>query len=281
MKRKRVFLKTVDRQGPIGLIAGGGEFPLLFAKAASSLKREVIVFGIEGHTDKRVEAFVKKAHYVTLGAVGRLVELLKESKVKQVVLAGGIPKRELYNPAFQLDDEAKTLIRGTSNKGDDHLLKALELLLKIKCGVSVMDSRIFLKDAVATKGVMTRRAPTEEEWKDLRFGYPIAKGIGKLDIGQTVVVKNCVVLAVEAIEGTDRAIQRGVEFGREGTVIVKVAKPNQDLRFDLPCIGVETIETMKRTASKVLGVEAEKTIMLFRDKVIEAADAAGITLVGL
>lgn len=267
--------------GPIGLIAGQGEFPLLFAQAAASLNKNVVVFGVKGYTDKRVESFAKETHYVELGALGSLVDLLKKTKIKNVVLAGGVPKKEIYNPDFKLDNTARGFIHETRNKGDDHLLKAFELFLKAKSGVSILDSRLFLKDILVPKGVLTDRIPTEAEWRDLKFGYQIIKGIGKLDIGQTVVVKREVVLAVEAIEGTDAAIKRGGELGHGSVVVVKAAKPNQDLRFDLPCVGLETLESLKSVSSKVLGIESGKTIILFKDKMIEAANREQMTIVGL
>ncbi len=276
-----MFWRRESIEGPIGLIAGQGEFPLLFSQVASSLKREIILFGLEGYTDKRVENYAKEAHYVQLGSLGRLIELLRQTRIKKVVLAGAVPKKEIYNPQFSLDPAAQAFIRNTHNKGDDHILRAFQFLLKAKCGVSIMDSRLILKDALAARGVMTNRIPTEEEWKDLRFGYKIAKGIGKLDIGQTVVVKQGVVLAVEAMEGTDRAIRRAGELGRDNAVVVKTAKPNQDLRFDLPCVGPQTIESLKAISSHVLGVESGKTVLLFKGKVMEAANRENISIVGL
>ncbi|MBI4353352.1 MAG: UDP-2,3-diacylglucosamine diphosphatase LpxI [Candidatus Omnitrophica bacterium] len=271
--------KAIDRV--IGLIAGQGELPILFAKAASSLKREVVTFGVEGQTDRRVEALSRETHYVRMGELARLAELLKSSHVKRAVLAGGLPKREIYNPSLTLDQAAKDLLQQTSNRGDDHLLRAFRFFLKAKCGVSVVDSRVFLKEVLVPRGVLTRRAPTEEEWKDLRFGRRAAKMVGGLDIGQTVVVKKGVVLAVEAIEGTDAAIRRGGELGGEGAVVVKTAKPRQDLRFDLPCVGVETLHSLKAVSSRVLGLEAGKALMLFKEEVLRQADGEGITIVGL
>ncbi len=276
-----MFWDRGNKAGPIGLIAGHGDFPLIVARAAASLKKEVIAFGVEEYTDKRIEALVKETHYVELGSPNTLVDLLKKSKIKKVVLAGGIPKKQIYNPNFKLDEAAQGFFRGKGNKGDDHLLKAFELFLKVKAGVSVVDSRSLLKDVLAPRGVLTKRSPTEAEWNDLRLGYQVAKGVGKMDIGQTVVVKQGVVLAVEALEGTDQAIRRGGELGHGETVVVKAAKPNQDLRFDLPCVGLETIETLKTSSSRVLGIEAGKTLMLFKEKVIEAANRENITIVGL
>lgn len=266
---------------PLGLIAGQGHFPVLFAESAACLGKKVFVIGIHGITDPAVEKFAQNVRYLELGALEALVLILKEERLKEVVLAGGIPKKQMYNPSFQMDTTAKNLITRNKNKGDDHLLKAFQLFLKLKCGVSVIDSRKFLKKALAPKGVLTRRPPTPEEWSDLKFGYRAAKGIGKLDIGQTVIVKDGVVLAVEAIEGTDAAIRRGGALGNGNAVIVKTCKPNQDLRFDLPCVGLETLESMKAVSSRVLGVESGRTLMLFKEKLIAAADERQITLVGM
>ncbi len=266
---------------PVGLIAGQGEFPLLFAKAAQAQKRPVVLFGVEGYTDKRVEGFASESHYIGLGELGRLVELLKEKKIKEVVFAGGVPKRRIYDPSLKLDITAKGLIDGTRNKGDDHLLRAFGLLLKARCGVSVMDSRSLLKDSLAPKGVLTRRKPEAGEWDDLKLGFKVAKHVGKMDIGQTVVIKDGVVLAVEALEGTDQAIRRGGELGGGGVVVVKVCKPGQDLRFDLPCVGPETLHKLEEASSRVLGVEAGKTIFIGREKVLEEADKHNLTIVGL
>ena len=271
----------MSSEAPIGLIAGKGEFPVLFATAAASLGKKVIVFGIEGCTESRIAEFVSEVHWVGLGELEKLIFLLKEKKIKQVMLAGSVPKKEIYNPDFKMDPAAKNLVFGSKNKGDDHLLRAFQLFLKIKCGISILDSKKFLKNAMAPKGVLTRRKPTAGEWEDLRFGWNIAKGIGKMDIGQTVVVKKGVVLAVEAIEGTDNAIKRGGLLGQGEAVVVKASKPNQNLRFDLPCVGRDTLEALKAGSSRVLGVEAGKTILIFKDRLLEAADKEDITIVGI
>ncbi len=268
-------------EGPIGLVAGQGSFPMLFAKAALSVKRPVILFGVEGITDRRVEEFTSEAHYVGLGELGRLLDLLREKKIKQVVLAGSIPKKRIYDTSLKLDATASDFLRQSSNKGDDHLLRSLELLLKLKCGASVLDSRRFLKDTLAPKGVMTRRKLSEREKKDLKLGFQTAKHVGRMDIGQTVVVKDGVVVAVEALEGTDQAIRRGGELAHSGIVVVKVSKPNQALRFDLPCVGPDTIETLRSVSAAVLGVEAGRTILLSKDKFIEEANRAGLCVVGV
>ncbi len=267
--------------GPVGLLAGNGDLPFLFARAARSLKRELIVVGLEGHTDKRLGEYASEAHYLELGTLDRLPGILKNARVKQVAMAGGVPKKEIYNPSVNVDSHVRGIFGGAGNKGDDHLLRAFGIFLKVRCGVSVIDPRIFLKDLLVTKGVLTRRQPTETQWKDLRFGRSIAKGVGKMDIGQTVVVKQGTVLAVEALEGTDAAIRRGGALGMGGAIVVKTAKPNQDLRFDLPCVGEETLESLRAAGSSVLGIEAGKTLVMFKDAFIARADREGVAIVGI
>ena len=275
-----MFWKSVDTR-PIGLIAGEGDFPLIFAEAASATKQRLILFGFHGITDKRVEAFTEKSHYLHFGAIGELMSLIQGESIRRVVLAGGIPKKQIYNPAFAMDETAKNIVARPAEKGDDRLLKAFEAALRLKCGASVVDSRRYLKSILAPKKVLTRRVPTESEWKDLRFGSKVAKQVGRMDIGQTVVVKQGVVLAVEAIEGTDQAIHRGGELGMGDVVVVKACKPQQGLRFDLPCVGPKTLESLRAARSRVLGVEAGKTLLLFKDRFLEEADKDGITIVGL
>lgn len=265
----------------IALLAGKGDLPVLFAKAAQSLSKKVIVVGIEGVTDMGIARYAERAHFVPLETIGEIETVLKNSGVKHAVLAGGIPKNEIYNPKLRSDALVSRLVKSGTNKGDDHLLRAFEIFLKVKCGVSVIDPRFFLKEMLATKGVLTKRVPTAEEWRDLKFGWQIARGVGKMDIGQTVAVRDGIVLAVEALEGTDSTIRRAGELARGGAVVVKTAKPNQDLRFDLPCVGPETIESLRAASSRVLGIEAGKTLILFKKEFIETADREGLTVVGI
>lgn len=267
--------------GPVGLLAGSGQLPLVFAQAVKSLGHPLVVIGLEGKTDARLRDFAVEAHYIQFGAVGRIPEILKASGVKRVAMAGAIPKKDIYDPSAKLDEAFHGITGGMRNKGDDHLLRAFEVFLKVRCGVSMLDPRVFLKELLAPKGALTRRSPDAAEALDLAFGREIAKGIGKMDIGQTVVVKQLSVLAVEALEGTDAAIRRGGMLARGGAVVVKTSKPNQDLRFDLPCVGEETLESMRASGCTVLGIEAGKTLILSKDKFIERADREGVSVVGL
>jgi len=264
-----------------GLIAGQGEFPVLVAQSAAAMGKPITVIGIEDVTDRSIEAHAKETHYVRFGELEKLIELLKRLGIRRVLFAGGVPKKNIFKPDFRMDSEAAKLIGQQKDRGDDRLLRALALFLKVRCGVRVVDGRGYLKDMIAFKGVLTRRLPDQREWDDLLLGWKAAKAIGNLDIGQSVIVKEKVILAVEGIEGTDEAILRGGRFGKTGSVVVKVSKPNQDLRFDLPCVGPATLKTMQEAGCNVLGIEAGKTLVLFKDKFIEEADRLGMTVVGL
>jgi DUF1009 family protein len=269
-----------DAGGPVALLAGSGDLPLLFAQAARSLKTDLVIIGLEGITDPRLRDYASQAHFIEFGALARIPEILKSAGVKKVAMAGGVPKKKIYDPSAKIDSAYRDMVGKMRNQGDDHILRGFEVFLKIRCGVSVIDPRRFLKGLLATKGPLTRRIPTDSEWKDLSFGRDIARGIGKMDIGQTVVVKQLAVLAVEALEGTDAAIRRGGSLA-PGSVVVKTAKPNQDLRFDLPCVGEETLESMRAAGCSTLGVEAGKTLMLFKDQFIARADRDGVAIVGI
>lgn len=266
----------------VGLLAGAGQFPRILAENIRRSGRPVVVFGVKNITDPAVESHACETHYFDMaGGIGPLLESLKSSRVRRVLLGGGLPKSKIIDASFKKDRAAKEFLEGAPRRGDDGLLRAFEVFLRVRCGISVLDSRLFLRDVLCPRGVLTRRKPTASEWKDLRFGLKIARGVGKMDIGQTVVVKEGVVLAVEAIEGTDAAVRRGGELGHGDAVVVKASKPNQDLRFDLPCIGVKTLDILRRSSSKVLGVEAGKTILIGKQDILEDADEAELTLVGL
>ncbi len=266
--------------GTLGILAGSGDLPLLLAQSARAQGTEVVVIGIDGHTDRRIEAHASRTHYIPLGKIAEIPKKLVEWRVKRVAMAGSVPKREIYNPALGADSDLREVIEQKGNRGDDHLLRAFEIYLRVRCGVSVVDARHYLKDALAVRGPMTRRVPDASEKRDVAFGRRVAAAVGRLDIGQTVVVKQGIVLSVEALEGTDAAIRRGGELGREGAVVVKTAKPNQDLRFDLPCVGPSTIESMRAARCRTLALEAGKTLVLSKSDVIRAADAADIAIAG-
>lgn len=268
-------------KGPIGLLAGGGDLPLIFAEALSESGRPLVVFGVDGLTDRRLSCPGRECHFFPMGAVANLGGLLRRSGIREVVITGSLPKKRIYDPSLKLDQDSQRLLTAPQERGDDRLMRAFGVYLKVKAGVAVVDPRRYLKHLVAPKGLLTRRAPTAAEWKDLRLGQKAAKVIGRMDIGQTVVVKEGVIVAVEAIEGTDAAIRRAGELAREGAVVVKTSKPGQDLRFDLPCVGEATVVSMKAAGASVLGIEAGKTLMISREKLLAAADRENLSIVGL
>ena len=262
----------------IGLIAGNGTFPMEFAKAAKLKNLEVVAVAHEGETSPELAQLVDAIFWIKVGQLGKMIDIFKKQGVRDVLMAGGIKKTRMFGGIPDLRGAA-FLARMLYNK-DDSLLRGVAAELESE-GITVRESTLYLESILAPAGVLTRRKPSKDEWKDLEFGWQMAKEIGKLDIGQTVLVKDRAVLAVEAIEGTDEAIRRGGRLCGKGAVVIKVCKPNQDLRFDLPAVGIETIKTMKEVKASCLGVEAGKTIILDRESVLKEADKAGIAIVGV
>lgn len=260
----------------VGLIAGSGQFPLLFAHAARQAGVRVVAVGFDGETDPMLAKYVESFHLLKLGQLNRLIDTFKKAGISHAAMAGAINKTRLYT-RIRPDWRAIKLLNRLRNKKDDFLLRALADELESE-GIRIEPSTLFLPSLLAPEGILTRRKPNGRERADIAFGWDLAKAIGHLDIGQCLIVKNQAVLAVEGIDGTDATILRGGRLCREGAVVVKVSKPIQDLRFDVPAVGSETIETMKRVNARVLVVEAGKTLVFDRDKMIDAADAAGITI---
>ncbi|MDL1970610.1 MAG: UDP-2,3-diacylglucosamine diphosphatase LpxI [Candidatus Desulfofervidaceae bacterium] len=263
----------------IGLIAGNGKFPLLFAQAASKEGYEVIAIAHKGETEPDLEKYVNQIEWIKVGQLGKLIKTFKKAEVKDVVLAGGITKRRLFTEIFP-DLKALSLLTKLKNKSDDAALRAIAKELE-KEGLIVRPSTLFISSLIAPAGCLTKRKPDREEEKDIRFGWKIAKEIGRLDIGQCVVVKKQTVVAVEAIEGTDEAIRRGGRLAKEGAVVIKVSKPQQDLRFDVPAVGLGTIKTMAEVKANVLAIEAERTLIFDKEEMLATANEVGISVVSL
>lgn len=266
----------VEKGSRIGLIAGSGQFPLLFAHASRQANVEVIAVGFEGETDPALGKYVAELHMLKLGRLNRLIRTLHNAGITRAAMVGAINKARLYT-RIRPDWRAVKFMNRLRNLKDDFLLRALAEELESE-GIQIEPSTIFLPDLIAPEGTLTRRKPNRREQNDIEFGWEIAKKIGNLDIGQCLVVKNKAVLAVEGIDGTDATILRGGRICKQGAVVVKVSKPRQDLRFDVPAVGFDTIETMKRVQARLLVVEAGRTLMFDREKMIDAANAAGITI---
>lgn len=263
----------------IGLIAGNGRFPLYCADSARQGGNQVIAVAIHEETSPELEKLVEQIHWFHVGELQAMIDVFLSRGIDKIVMAGKITKTRMFN---HLKPDARLLrvFEKTPIRNDDALLKALadEFIAE---GIHVCDSTTFLSALLPQKGILTRRKPTEEEELDIHYGYEIAKKIAGLDIGQTVVVKNRAILAVEAIEGTDDAILRGGQLGNGHVTVVKVARPQQDMRFDIPVIGLDTIRTLLRVQAGCLAIEEKKTLLLDRTELIALADSADLAIVVL
>jgi DUF1009 family protein len=263
----------------IGIIAGGGQFPLLFAKAAHSQGLKVYAAAHQGETDEALVDHVERLQWVKLGQLGKIISFFKQKGVKKTVFIGSITKTNIFRDV-RPDLKGLGLWNKINIKQDDAILRAVADRLE-KDGIEVVASTGYVPELLFPKGILTKKKPTKDHMVDIVYGWGIAHSLGNLDIGQCVVVRNQTVLAVEAIEGTDATILRGGTLGKEKAVVVKLRKPKQDLRFDLPAIGMKTIDSMKEVKASVLAVEAEYALFFDRDAVIQAADNAGIVIVGV
>jgi UDP-2,3-diacylglucosamine hydrolase len=263
----------------LGLIAGNGRFPIIFADNARKLGYHVSAVAHEGETDPELANHVDRIHWIKIGQLNKLINAFKDDQVHQAVMLGGIKKTHVFT-TVRPDFRTLALATRLALWKDDDILRELAKELE-KEGITICESTFGLEGILAEEGLLTTRRPSEKEWEDIRYGWEVAHDIGRLDIGQCVVVKDRVVVAVEAVEGTDEAIKRGGQLAKDGAVVVKRCKPQQDLRFDLPAVGPRTIDIMASVNASVLAVEAGRTILLDRDLMLEKAKAARIAVVGL
>jgi UDP-2,3-diacylglucosamine hydrolase len=266
-------------QEPIGLIAGGGQFPLLFADAAREKGRRVVAVAHLNETMPELETKVDIIRWVKLGQLGKIINLFHNQGVRETVFAGTITKTRIFRDVLP-DFKGLTLWNKIDIRLDDAILRAVAQTLEDD-GIRVIPSTCYLNHLFFPHGVLTRKKPSASQWDDIRFGWNIAREIGRLDIGQCVVVRDRSVLAVEAIEGTDAAIRRGGQLAGSGAVVVKVKKPNQDFRFDLPATGEKTITTLAEVKGAVLAVEAGQSLVFDQEAMVRAADQAKIIVVGI
>jgi DUF1009 family protein len=222
--------------------------------------------------------FVDKFKYFKVGELKKLFGYFKASSVQSVIMAGQVNQDNLFNPAVKLDEELKALHNALRDRKADTIFSAVADRLKAE-GMTLLDSTFLLKKYLSPRGTLTKRGPTELELEDINFGSTIAKLMGKIDVGQTVVVKEKAIVAIEAMEGTDRTILRGGRIARQGAVVVKTSKPAQDNRFDVPVIGPRTIQAMACAKAGCLAIEAERTLIIDREKTVNLANKAGICLV--
>jgi DUF1009 family protein len=266
----------------LGLIAGNGRFPFLVLDAARGAGHDVTIIALKGETfpdlaDVAARPPASPFHWISIGQLGQCITLLKEAGVEQAVMAGQVKHTKLFDvrPDWTL---GRVLMR-LATRNTDSIISGVADVLRDN-GIHLIDSTALLAPLLAREGVLTRRAPDEAQRADLEFGYRVADTIAGLDIGQTIAVKSAAVVAVEAMEGTDAVIARAGQLAGAGVRIVKVAKPNQDMRFDVPVIGVSTIDAMTAAGADTLSVDAGKTLMIDGEAIVRAADQAGICIVG-
>lgn len=263
----------------LGLIAGNGRFPLIFAEEARRAGYHVTAVAHRGETEAAIEKAADELTWVYVGQLGKIISSFRSAGVTEAVMAGGIRKVKLFGN-FRPDLRGARFLAKIKSREDDALLRGIADELAAD-GIRILPSTLCLPQILAPAGVLTKRSPRPEEWEDMRLGFRTAKEIGRLGIGQTVAIKKQVVLAVEAVEGTDAAILRAGGLAKAGFVVVKVSKPHQDLRFDVPAAGLHTIERLREAHGSALALEAGKTILLEKDALLERADACGISVVGM
>lgn len=271
----------------IGLLAGGGSFPLEFAKAAVREGHEVVCLGIAGMATPELADVCHSFRSAPLARIGLAIRHFRRRGVTRAVMAGKIEKRILFDPfrLLRLMPDLRTIhmwyAYARENRKDDTILLAV-IREFARDGITFESALDYAPELLVNHGFLTRRRPSAQQWDDIRFGWEIAKEMGRLDVGQSIVVNDKAVIAVEAVEGTDECIRRaGTLCRRGGFTIVKVAKPQQDMRFDVPTVGVGTLRTMHEAGGRVLAIESDRTIVLDRDEFVTLADKLGIAIVAL
>jgi DUF1009 family protein len=260
-----------------GLIAGNGRFPFLVLEGARSQGIEMAVIALKEEASAELERSATRLHWVSLGELSKAIELMHQEGVTQAVMAGQVKHNKIFS-SIRPDWKLTKLLFSLTRKNTDSLIGAVARVLEDE-GIRLVDSTLFLKPLVPEPGVLTRRAPDEREAADIAYGLGVARQISAMDIGQTVVISDGACVAVEAMEGTDETIERAARIvNGKPLCVVKVSKPGQDMRFDVPVIGLPTIEQMKTSGATALALDATRTLLFDRAKLIELADAAGIAI---
>jgi DUF1009 family protein len=266
-------------QAPLGLIAGNGRFPFLVARAARRSGRPVVAVAIREEAFPELAAEVDSLEWVGLGQLGRCIDVLKSHGAHEAVMAGQVRHRRIFSGIVP-DLKLVGVLARLAFKNTDSLLGGVADALA-RDGIQLLSSILFLEDQLATPGTMTRRSPSRDERKDIDYGVGVARNLAGMDLGQTVVVKDRAAVALEAMEGTDDVIRRAGAIAGEGVTVVKVAKPRQDMRFDVPVVGQRTLDVMHEAGARTLAVEAGKTLMIDKPEFLEQADRHGIAVWGI
>jgi len=265
----------------IGLIAGRGNFPLLFSQEAQKTKtHKLFIVAIRGETRPQIKKIAEKVSWIDVWDFEGLLERFRKEGVQEIAMAGQVHPRYLFNAKVLANSRFKAILEKLQDRKADTIFGAIAAELE-KEGFSIINSTTFVQDYLPKKGVLTKKEPDFQQWEDIYFGLAMAKYIAGVDIGQTVAVKHKTVLAVEALEGTDMTIQRAGRLSKGQAVIVKVSKPKQDLRFDIPVVGLNTIKNLVKTKASCLAFEAEKTLFLDRDVSLRIANSNEICIVAV
>lgn len=270
----RIKMKT------IGIIAGNGRFPFLVAEEAKRAGCRVVVAALEQEADPTLEKWSDAFLWVKIGELKKLTNFFKKEEVHEAMMAGKIEKVRLFKENVRFDFDMMAMLVKLKDHKDDSLLGGIANYLYEK-GIVLQDSTLFLKKEMPGPGVLGKNKPSKAIMENIQLGFEMAKKIAGADIGQTVVIKNKAVLAVEAIEGTDEAIRRGAALGNGKVIVVKIAKPNQDMRFDVPAVGLKTLERLIEAQAAGFAFEAHKTLFIGKDIFVEKANRAGIVLYGV
>ena len=264
----------------LGILSGTGKLPVECARAAQQAGYEVYAVGLLPDSDPSIAQFCSDYQFISVAQLDAILNYLKTNQVQQVTMIGKVTKELLFNGAVQPDAHMLQLIMSLPDRRDDTIMMAFVRELA-RTGIQTFDQTKLIRKLMPHRGTITKREPTEIERQDMEFGFRIAKELGRMDIGQTVVVKNRAVMALEAIEGTDACIERGGKLACGGAVVAKVSKPQQDNRFDVPTVGYRTIDNMAKVGATALAIEAGKTLLVEREQMIALADAKGIAIVAM
>lgn len=262
----------------IGLVAGEGRLPIVFARMAKDKGDTVIAIGVKGMTDPSLERYVHKLHWLEWGNWKKGLLLCVSERIGNIIMLGKLKKDKFFKDRDQLDDEAKRILDKLGDKKDSSIFNEASKYLS-KIGVKIIDSTTYMNSLIPRKGTLTKREPVKSEWADIEYGRTIAMELSRFDIGQTLAIKDKTVIALEAVEGTDETISRAGRLTDSGFVAVKMARPDQDMRFDVPLVGPETLQRLIEAGGTALAMESDKTLLMDKDEVISLADRNNISIV--
>lgn len=262
-----------------GLIAGDGTLPVKMAQYAKENGFDVVCISFSKDNLSQLKKYCTKVYSCHPGEINRIEQILKDEEIKQATFLGKVNKSVLLK-LYKFDSRAIEILKSVKRLNDDEVMLLIVREFE-KLGICVLDQTIFIKNLMIPAGVLGKHKPTEAQMEDVNYGFWLAKEMGKVDVGQSVVIKDKMAMAVEAIEGTDVCIKRGAKLAKKGACVIKVAKPKQDKRFDIPAVGLRTLKTMKRHRASLLAVEANETIIVDQEEVIKYADAHNIVLMAV